>query len=167
MPRNVNLRNGGTVVIIHQEEISKWTALPNGMVSSWLRELTDDISREAAIITKRDTNNRGYPFHMTDRLQLWQGYHTWLEELGPTRSVYHVRNSVSHAKYVFQGTGPIVAHGTAMPVGKSQLGLYGAARIPVEQVKLYRIVYKQEVDGQRARNFPMRAAALVMKRRGM
>jgi hypothetical protein len=166
MPRNVNLKRG-TVVIIHQDEISKMTALPNGMVSSWLRKLTDDITKAAAVMTKAETNNRGYPFHMTDRLQLWQGYHTWLEELGPTRSVYHVRNSVSHAKYVFQGTGPIFAKGVAMPVGKSQLGLYGAVHVPKEQVALYRIVYKQQVDGQRARNFPMRAASLVMKRRGM
>lgn len=173
---------------IHQSKISKFT-LPGGDVYKWTRNIALETKVEAATLTrlkavKADMRMAGYDktdikkyrFHTDGRggaaiqtdqklgSRLFESYKTYVSLVAPSDVIWRVGNDRKYAKYVFLGTkGQIIQsrNGRKMPVGKSQLGFYGVARIPFSSK---RIRFVRTVDGQRAENYPMRALRKVLVR---
>jgi len=161
----------GMSLNIDHSAISNMTLNPTGMVSSYTRSVAKSIRKTARIITIRKTGKADARAggRISTKKPMWQQYHVRLNRSSPTDVVWHVSNGSPHAVFVFLGTvGPIKSStGKVMPVGKSQLGLSGAARIPAGQSKTYGVVYKDSVSGQKARNFLMEATRKVYVARGL
>ena len=111
---------------------------------------------------RKYTDGRGGAAIQTDQKlgsRLFESYKSGVSLVGPDDVIWKVSNSRRYAIYVFKGTrGQLITsrNGRRMPVGKSQLGFYGVAKIPFNSKKIH---YVRTVQGQGARTTPCARSA--------
>jgi len=155
MPSRLTVYTEDFDVNINDIAVGGFTRTSGGMVTRWGVTLTSEVKRVARRLTLAGTTKYG-------RGGLANDYSVVLTATGESHCTIVLKNRKSYAKYVFEGTRPVITNSRLMPVGKSQLGL-GAIRAP----KGSHFSMKGEVKGQVGHNYPMQAVGLVFTRRGI
>ena len=161
----------GMSLNIHSSSISNMTLNRKGMVAEYTRSVAASIRSTAQVITQQKTGkaDRWVGGRASRFKPMWASYHVSWRRASPSDVVWKVSNRKSYARYVFLGTANTITSnkGKVMPVGKSQLGLYGVARLRKGKAKKHNINFKNSVSGQKARNFLMEATRKVYVARGL